>query len=137
MEIYAALVFSDGRESMSSKLPRKGSTPPPPVRKNSEVRPAVQPDERRNAARWASDAGIEILAPIQVHATALDVSASGIQLALDGWLSTGTLCDLRITTHTGRVIFKRARVIWARRVGEECVAGLHVVGSIVPPATQQ
>jgi hypothetical protein len=118
---------------MSSKLPRPGSTPPPP-RKHSEVRPTVQPDERRHAVRWVSDATVEILAPIQTEATALDVSATGVQLALDGWLSTGTLCDLRITTHSGREIFKRARVIWARRVGDECVAGLHVVGSIVPPA---
>ena len=75
-----------------------------------------------------------LLSPVQARAVALDVSASGIQLVLDGWLSTGTLCDLRITTHTGREIYKRARVIWARRVGEECVAGLHVVGSLVPPA---
>jgi hypothetical protein len=104
------------------------------MRKNSEVRPAVQADERRRADRWDSDAQIEILAPIQVHAVALDVSSTGIQLTLDGWLSTGTLCDLRITTHTGRVIFKRARVLWARRVGNDCVAGLQVVGSIVPPA---
>ncbi len=107
------------------------------MRKHSEVRAAVQADERRNTARWASDAHIEILAPIQVVAVALDVSANGIQVSLDGWLSTGTLCDLRITTHTGRVIFKRARVIWARRVGDECVAGLHVVGSIVPPAVPE
>jgi hypothetical protein len=119
---------------MGSKLPKQGSTPPPPIRKNSEVRPAVQADERRNADRWASDAQIEILAPIQVHADALDVSSTGIQLSLDGWLSTGTLCDLQITTHSGRVIFKRARVIWARRVGSHCVAGLQLVGSIVPPA---
>jgi hypothetical protein len=104
------------------------------LRKDSEVRPALQPAERRHADRWASDAKIQILAPIEAHATALDVSATGIQVALDRWLSTGALCDLRITTHTGRIIFKRARVIWARRVGEECVAGLHVVGSIVPPA---
>ncbi|NNE20284.1 MAG: PilZ domain-containing protein [Myxococcales bacterium] len=122
---------------MSSKLPRKGSNPPSSGRKQSQVRPAVQPDERRQTARWASDAKIQILSPIQVHATALDVSAMGIQVALDQWLSTGALCDLRITTHTGRVIFKRARVVWARRVGEECVAGLHVVGSIVPPPDQQ
>jgi len=107
------------------------------MRKHSEVRPAVQPDDRRHAVRWASDAQIEILAPIQVETATLDVSSTGIQLALDGWLSAGTLCDLRITTHTGRVIFKRARVIWARRVGDECVAGLHLVGSIVPPATAQ
>ena len=118
---------------MSSKLPERGSNPPPPLRKQSEVRPAVQPDDRRHVVRWASDAQIEIIAPIQTRAAALDVSSAGIQLSLDGWLSTGTLCDLRITTHTGRVIFKRARVIWARRVGAECVAGLHVVGSIVPP----
>jgi len=118
---------------MGSKLPKSGLTPPPP-RKHSEVRPAVQADERRHSARWASDARIEILTPIQAHAAALDVSATGIQLSLDGWLSTGTLCDLRITTHTGREIFKRARVIWARRVGDECVAGLQVVGSIAPPA---
>lgn len=104
------------------------------MRKHSEVRPAVPPDERRHAERWASDAQVEILSPIHVEASALDVSATGIQLSLDGWLSTGTLCDLRITTHTGRVLFKRARVIWARRVGEECVAGLNVVGSIAPPA---
>ncbi len=118
---------------MSSKLPKQGSTPPPP-RKHSEVRPAVRDDERRHARRWASDARIAILSPMEAEAVALDVSATGIQLALDGWLSTGTLCDLRITTHTGREIFKRARVIWARRVGDECVAGLQVVGSIVPPA---
>jgi hypothetical protein len=102
--------------------------------KHSAVRPAVSPDERRHAERWASDAQVEILSPIRAEASALDVSATGIQLSLDGWLSTGTLCDLRITTHTGRVLFKRARVIWARRVGEECVAGLNVVGSIAPPA---
>lgn len=118
---------------MSSKLPKPQSSPRPP-RKHSEVRPAVQADERRHSARWTSDASIEILTPVQARAAALDVSATGIQLSLDGWLSTGTLCDLRITTHTGREIFKRARVIWARRVGDECVAGLQVVGSIVPPA---
>ena len=122
---------------MTSKLPKQDSVSPPPRRKHSEVRPAVQADERRNAARWESDARIEILAPIQAVAEALDVSAHGIQVSLAGWLSTGTLCDLRITTHTGRVIFKRARVIWARRVGEQCVAGLHVVGSIVPPAVAE
>ena len=119
---------------MGSKLPKQGSTPPHARRKNSEGRPAVQADERRTADRGASDAQIEILAPIQVHADALDVSSTGIQLSLDGWLSTATLCDLQVTTHSGRVIFKRARVIWARRVGSDCVAGLQVVGSIVPPA---
>ncbi len=122
---------------MSSKVPRQGSNPPPPGRSHSEVRRAAPPEERRHDTRWASDAKIQILSPIQTQATALDVSAMGIQVALDRWLSTGALCDLRITTHTGRVLFKRARVIWARRVGEECVAGLHVVGSIVPPANQQ
>jgi hypothetical protein len=104
------------------------------MRKHSEVRPSAQPDERRHAVRWESNAEVEILAPIQAHASALDVSATGIQLSLDGWLSTGTVCDLRITTHTGRLIFKRARVLWARRVGEQCVAGLQVVGSVAPPA---
>ena len=94
----------------------------------------MQDDERRHAARWASDAQVEILSPVNVRAEATDVSATGLQVVLDGWLSTGTLCDLRITTHTGRQIFKRARVIWARRVGDECVAGLHVVGAIVPPS---
>jgi hypothetical protein len=79
---------------------------------------------------------VEILSPIQAEAAALDVSATGIQLVLDGWLSTGTLCSLRITTHAGREIFKRARVIWARRVGDECVAGLQIVGSIAPPAAE-
>jgi hypothetical protein len=104
------------------------------MRNHSDIRPAALSDERRHAERWASDAEVEILSPIHTKASALDVSATGIQLSLDGWLSTGTLCDLRITTHTGRVLFKRARVIWARRVGEECVAGLNVVGSIAPPA---
>lgn len=117
---------------MSSKLPKPGSSRPP--RKHSEVRPAALADERRYAVRWASDAQVQIVAPFEAHAVALDVSATGIQLSLEGWLSTGTLCDLRIVTHSGREIFKRARVIWARRVGDGCVAGLHVVGSIVPPS---
>jgi len=118
---------------MSSKLPKPKSTPPVP-RKHSEVRPAMRDDDRRNAPRWASDATVEILAPFRAQAVVLDVSATGIQLALDGWLSTGAPCDLRITTHSGREFFKRTRVIWARRVGDQCVAGLQVVGSIAPPA---
>ncbi len=118
---------------MSSK-DRRHSNPPPPIEKNSEVRPAVERDERRRAHRRSSDAEIKILSPIQGIASALDVSGTGIQLSLDDWLSAGTLCDLRITTHTGRMIYKRARVIWTRRVGERCVSGLEVVGSIAPLA---
>jgi len=119
---------------MGSK-PKQGSTVPPPVRKHSEVRPAAYGDDRRGAARWTSDAEVEILSPIQATASAVDVSATGIQLSLTKWISTGTLCDLRITTHSGRQIFKRARVVWVRRAGDGCLAGFHVVGSIAPPST--
>jgi len=119
---------------MASKLRKPGSQPPPP-RKHSEVRPSAQaPEERRRAERWASDARVQILSPLEVEATALDVSTTGMQIVLDGWLSTGTLLDVRITTRSERTILKRARVIWARRVGDECVAGLHLVGSIAPPS---
>ncbi|MCZ6807369.1 MAG: PilZ domain-containing protein [Deltaproteobacteria bacterium] len=118
---------------MTSKLPKQDSDRPAPLRTHSEVRPASNPDNRRQAERWPSDARVEILTPIQQEASVLDVSATGVQLSLQGWLSTGTLCDLRITTHTGREIYKCARVIWARRVRDECVAGLQVVRSIDPP----
>lgn len=119
---------------MSSKTSRLPSQRP--LRKHSEVRPAAGADERRRAARWPSDAQVEILTPIHQQALAVDVSATGIQLSLRGWLSTGSLCDLRITAHTGREIYKRARVIWARRVGDECVAGLQVIASINPPVEE-
>lgn len=119
---------------MNSK-DHKHSNRPPPIGKNSEVRPAVGGDERRRVHRRPSDAEIEILSPIQGIASALDVSSTGIQLSLDDWLSAGTLCDLRITTHTGQMIYKRARVIWTRRVGERCVSGLKVVGSLAPHST--
>ncbi len=118
---------------MSSKND-KHSNRPPPTPKNPEVRPAAGGNERRGADRHSSDAEIEILSPIQGIASAIDVSANGIQLSLDEWLSAGTMCDLRITTHTGRAIHKRAPVIWTRRVGERCVSGLEVVGSLSPPA---
>jgi hypothetical protein len=72
------------------------------------------------------------LSPVQKIASALDVSKTGMQISLDEWLSAGTVCDLRITTHTGRTILKRARVVWTRREGERCVSGLEVVGSIAP-----
>jgi hypothetical protein len=119
---------------MSSKTSKRGSQSPSEGWFHSQVRPAVRKGERRESVRWASDAQVEILTPVPTHASALDVSASGIQLALDEWISTGTTCDLRITTHTGRVIFKRARVVWTRRVRNGCVAGLKVVGSIRPSA---
>ena len=115
-----------------SATPRRLSNWPSPIGKNAEVRPAVGADERRRKHRRPSDAEIEILSPIQGIASALDVSGTGIQLSLDDWLAAGTVCDLRITTHTGRMILKRARVIWTRRVGERCVSGLEVVGSIAP-----
>jgi len=117
---------------MTSKLPKLDSQRPAP-RKHSEVRPAANPDERRRASRWPSDAKVEILTPTPHEALAVDVSTTGVQVSLHGWLSTGTLCDLRITTHSGREIYKRARVIWARRVGDQCVAGLQVIASINPP----
>jgi hypothetical protein len=123
----------EGLGGMASKLPKPGSQPPPP-RKHSEVRPSLRDgDERRAAERWVSDAHVEILSPLEVEAEALDVSSTGMQVVLDGWLSTGTLLDVRITARSGRAILKRARVIWARRVGHECVAGLNFVGSIAPP----
>jgi hypothetical protein len=75
---------------------------------------------------------VEIWSPIQQVASAVDVSKTGIQLSLDHWLSAGTVCDLRITTHTGRTIPKRARVVWTRREAKGCVSGLEVVGSIAP-----
>ncbi len=117
---------------MSSKLPNRKSERPPLPRKQSEVRPAVAP-ERRRGDRWASDARVEILSPALHDGVAIDVSSSGLQVSFPGWLSTGTLCDLRITTHSGREIYKRAKVVWARRVGDHCVAGLQVLGSIQPP----
>ena len=116
---------------MSSRNHRH-SNRPPPIRKNSEVRSAVEGDERRRADRWSSDAEIEILSPVQQIASAVDVSKTGMQISLDDWLSAGTVCDLRITTHAGRTILKRARVVWTRREGERCVSGLEVVGSIAP-----
>lgn len=122
---------------MTSKLPKQYSDRPPPLRKHSEERLSSNPDNRRQADRWPSDARVEILTPIQQEAFVLDVSATGVQVSLQGWLSTGTLCDLRITTHTGREIYKCARVIWARRVGDECVAGLQVVRTINPPPPEE
>ena len=116
---------------MSSK-DRRHSNRPPPIGKNSEVRPAAGEDERRRADRWYSDAEVEILSPVQQVASAVDVSKTGIQLSLDHWLSAGTLCDLHITTHSGGTMHKRVRVIWTRREGKRCVSGLEVVGSIAP-----
>ena len=92
----------------------------------------MEGDSRRRAERWPSDAAIEIVSPIEQVASALDVSKTGIRLSLDEWLSAGMLCDLRITTRTGRTILKRARVVWTRREGDRCVSGLEIVGSIAP-----
>ena len=114
---------------MNSKK-RRHSNRPPPIGKDSEVRPAAGEDERRRADRWYSDAEVEILSPVQQVASAVDVSKTGIQLSLDHWLSAGTLCDLRITTHTGRVMHRRARIIWTRREGKRCLSSLQVMGSI-------
>jgi hypothetical protein len=121
---------------MNSKN-RRHSNRPPPIGKDSEVHPAAGEDERRRADRWDSDAEVEILSPIQQVASAVDVSQTGIQLSLDHWLSAGTVCDLRITTHSGRTMHKRVRVIWTRREGKRCVSGLEVVGSLAPPAPDQ
>ena len=121
---------------MNSKK-RRHSNRPPPIGKDSKVRPAAGEDERRRADRWDSDAEVEILSPVQQVASAVDVSKTGIQLSLDHWLSAGTLCDLRITTHSGGTMHKRVRVIWTRREGKHCVSGLEVVGSIAPHASDQ
>jgi hypothetical protein len=113
------------------------SNEPPSRGKNSEVRPAAHEDERRRADRSLSDAEVEILSPIQQVASAVDVSRTGMQVSLDHWLSSGTVCDLRITTHSGRLMHKRVRVIWTRRAGKGSVSGLEVVGSIAPRASEQ
>ena len=122
---------------MTPKAFKNGPSPPRKERKESTVQRATRPDERRLAERWPSDAKVEILSPQQHQAIALDVSAFGLRLAVEGWLSTGSVCDLRITTHSGRVISKRARVVWARRSSTEgCIAGLRIVsmrGSSLPP----
>jgi len=60
-----------------------------------------------------------------------------MQISLHDWLSAGAVCDLRITTHSGRTMHKRVRVIWMRREGQHCMSGLEVVGSLAPPAPDQ
>jgi len=117
---------------MGAKGP-KNSSEPRFGGKTSGVDPAAPGQERRRADRWPSDAEIEILSPVQQIASAIDVSKSGIQISLDQWLSAGTVCDLRIRAHTGRMLYKRARVLWTRRDGERCFSGLEVVGSLAPP----
>jgi hypothetical protein len=121
---------------MNSKN-RRPSKGPPPIPKSSQVRPAARDNERRRAERWDSDAEVEILSPIQQVASALNVSQTGMQLSLEHWLSAGTVCDLRITTHSGRTMHKRVRVIWTRRAGKHCVSGLEVLGSLTPHASDQ
>ena len=121
---------------MGEKRP-KHSSEPPLGEETSGARPAARADERRRADRWPSDAEIEILSPIQQIASAIDVSRNGIQISLEQYLSAGTICDLRIQTHTGRVLYKRARVLWTRREGARCVSGLEVVGSLAPPTGEQ
>ena len=119
---------------MNSKN-RRHSDRPPPIGKESEVRPAGRDHERRRADRWQSGAEVEILSPTQQVASVVDVSKTGIQLLLDHWLSADTVCDLRITTHAGRTMLKRARVVWTRREGKRCVSGLEIVGSIASQAS--
>ena len=121
---------------MNSKTGRHSNRPPAKA-KDSEVRPAAGAGERRRADRWHSDAEVEILSPIQEVALAVDVGQTGIRLSLEHWLSAGTVCDLRITTHSGRTMHKRVRVIWTRREGERCVSGLEIVGSLSPHAPDQ
>ena len=116
---------------------RRHSNRPPLTGKDSDVRPAAGDAERRRANRSHSDAKVEILSPIPQVASAVDVSRTGMQLSLDHWLSASTVCDLRITTHTGRTMLKRARVIWTRREGKRCVSGLEIVGSIAPHASDE
>ncbi|MGB5813249.1 MAG: PilZ domain-containing protein [Polyangiales bacterium] len=123
-------------DRVMSTRPKERESQRPPPRKHSEVRPAATDEERRRAERWPADAKVEILSPFEREAQVVDVSATGVQVALSGWLSTGTLCDVRITAHTGREIYKRARVIWVRRVDDGCVAGLQVVASMTPPVDE-
>ena len=126
----------DSAGSINSKS-RRHSNRPPRTGKDSDVRPAAREDERRRADRSHSDAKVEILSPIPQVASAVDVSRTGMQLSLDHWLSANTVCDLRITTHTGRTMLKRARVIWTRREGNRCVSGLEIVGSIAPHTSDE
>ena len=116
---------------------RRHSSQPPPTGKQCDVRPTAGDEERRRANRSHSDAKVEILSPIPQVASAVEVSRTGMQLSLDHWLSANTVCDLRITTHMGRTILKRARVIWTRREGKRCVSGLEILGSIAPRASDE
>ena len=91
-------------DGMKNSKNGRHSNQPPPKGKYSDVRPAAPEHERRLAGRWHSDAEVEILSPIQQVASAVALRKTGIQLSLDHWLSAGTVCDLRITTHSGRMM---------------------------------
>lgn len=115
----------------------KNSSEPPLGGESSAVHPAAPGPERRRGDRWPSDAEIEIVSPVQQNASAIDVSKGGIQISLEQWLSAGTVCDLRIRAHTGRMLYKRARVLWTRREGAQFVSCLEIVGSLAPSADNQ
>lgn len=121
---------------MSARGP-KHSSEPPRGRKPSGVHPAAPGPTRRRGDRWPADAEVEILSPVRCIGWALDVSKGGIQVSLDEWLPAGTVCELRITTHTGRTMYKRARVVWMRRAEARCVSGLEIFRTLAPPTGEQ
>lgn len=124
------------RESVISlQIPRRSGRLPRDL-SAFQLRSSAEGQERRRAVRLPSDVNIEVLSPIKRNASALDVSKTGIRISLEVWLSAGTVCDLRITTHTGRNLYKRAWVAWTRREGPRCVSGLQVMGSLNPPTSK-
>lgn len=106
-------------ERLSSMLP-KGSADA-----------AVHRGARRQSRRWALDAEVDLLGPVQGTGLAINASVGGLRVAADTGIPVGQVCTLRVRTAPNHQTVEHAKVVWTKAQPDGYLLGLEFISSPV------
>jgi hypothetical protein len=86
--------------------------------------PSLHHGARRRSRRFPLNAEVDVIEPHSAEGVTLNASAGGIRIVVNEKLEPGSICLLEVHFTNERTSAEKARVVWAREMGDGWIVGL-------------
>ncbi len=88
---------------------------------------ALHRGARRKSRRWALDAEVDLIGPVQGTGLAINASVGGLRVAADTTMPVGQVCTLRVRTAPNHETLEHAKVVWSKVQPDGYLLGLEFI----------